>query len=769
MFIGIADNEASDGDADAELGETLNYVITASNDGDIALTNVVVSDSLTGESTTCPVVPVGGSCVLNASYVVTLDDVAAGNIANTGTADSDETDPDSDDEDVPVVANPAYTIDKELVSNADEDGNGEVSLNDTLTYKVTVTNTGDIAMDITVSDSLIDPSSNSCSAVAPQGGTCELIGTYVVDQDDVDAGEILNTGTGTSNLLDPIEDDLTVDVPQTVTLAIDKLTNGADDNTILAGESVTWTYQVTNTGNTTLDSLVVTDSDPAVTVSCPATTLAPGESTVCTASGTAVAGDYTNTGTADADGPQDQPASGSDNSGYFGASPSVSIDKKTNGVDSGATVLEGEAVTWTYEVTNTGNVDLTGVVVSDDQEGDVCTVDLAVGESTTCQATGVAGSGAYDNTGSADGSYTDDSGNTTPVGDSDDSDYFGASPSVSIDKVTNGADGQTILEGSAVTWTYTVTNTGNVALSDVVVSDDQEGAVCTVSLAVGESTTCEATGTAGSGAYSNTGSADTTFTDDSGNSTPVGDTDDSDYFGASPSFTIDKVTTTSTGTGDGEFAVAGDTITWTYTVVNTGNVDLTGIVVTDSVEGAVCTVDVAVGETATCTLDGTAIEGAYANTGVGDGTYTDDVGNSEDLNDTDDSGYTGINNNQPSIQFPERINIDPVGDNGFSSTITITNESDRLEADTVVISDFRIIVETGKGRNIETVDVNCTVNGQSAGDLDPPISFTGESADFEIECVTADGSRLRGSYKITFEAEILNRDRVFSTSTSVRF
>ena len=59
---------------------------------------------------------------------------------------------------------------------------------------------------------------------------------------------------------------------------------------------VKWTYRVTNTSAVELTDIEVVD-DKGVTVTCPATTLAAGESMTCTASGTAIEGVYTNVGT----------------------------------------------------------------------------------------------------------------------------------------------------------------------------------------------------------------------------------------------------------------------------------------------------------------------------------------------------------------------------------------------------------------------------------------------------------------------------------------
>ena len=93
-----------------------------------------------------------------------------------------------------------------------------------------------------------------------------------------------------------------------------------------------------------------------------------------------------------------------------------------------------DVIDYSFLVTNDGNVDLTGIVVSDDVLGTICTVDLVAGASTTCTASGTAEAGQYANLGTASFDYTDDSGNTTSGSASDPSHYFGATPSVDIVK-----------------------------------------------------------------------------------------------------------------------------------------------------------------------------------------------------------------------------------------------------------------------------------------------------------------------------------------------
>lgn len=105
-------------------------------------------------------------------------------------------------------------------------------------------------------------------------------------------------------------------------ISIIKKTNGTDNDipmgpSVPVGSTVNWTYDVTNIGGSTLTNIVVTD-DQGVAVSCPSTTLAVGQSMVCTASGTARAGQYTNIGTVTGKSPGGTNVTDSNPDNYFG-------------------------------------------------------------------------------------------------------------------------------------------------------------------------------------------------------------------------------------------------------------------------------------------------------------------------------------------------------------------------------------------------------------------------------------------------------------------
>ena len=172
------------------------------------------------------------------------------------------------------------------------------------------------------------------------------------------------------------------------------------------------------------------------------------------------------------------------------AIPGIDIEKATNGQDAdsptGPEIPVGDAVNWTYVVTNNGELPLSGIVVTDDQG---VTVDcngqttLAVGASMTCTASGLATAGQYANIGTVNA--TSDGG---PVSDTDPSHYFGTgSPSIlilkeiSIDGGSSWHDANDV--GSAVIavfpsdalYRFTVTNDGSAPLKDVVIEDSELG------------------------------------------------------------------------------------------------------------------------------------------------------------------------------------------------------------------------------------------------------------------------------------------------------
>ena len=395
-------------------------------------------------------------------------------------------------------------------------------------------------------------------------------------------------------------------------LMLMKQVNGQTEETapglfVPVGQPVTYTYLVTNPGDLTVGSVNLTDN-PAQTISCPSATIPPHGTIACTAAaGPASAGQHTDTATVTGQplingspaGPRTAPVS--DTANYFGSAPALTLVKDVNGQHEptapGLFVPVGNPVTFTYVVTNTGNVTLHPVTLTDNQLGAVTCPEtvLAPGDSETCTAAATAAVGPHQNTATATGQAVDNTG--APVGPpataTDTAHYFGSAPAISVVKDVNGqheptAPGLFVPVGDPVTFTYVVTNTGNVTLNPVSLNDNVLGAVtCPVALlAPADSETCTAAGgLSTAGAHQNTATASGQGVDNTGAPVgpPVSATDTANYFGSAPALTLVKdVNGQHEPTAPGLFVPVGNPVTFTYVVTNTGNVTLNPVTLTDN-------------------------------------------------------------------------------------------------------------------------------------------------------------------------------------------
>ena len=96
------------------------------------------------------------------------------------------------------------------------------------------------------------------STLAP-GASEDCTATYTTTQADVDAGSINNTGTvvGTPPTGPTVTDSSPLSIPATETPSIGLVKTASISTYAAPGTHVTYTYDVTNTGNTTLTSVTV--------------------------------------------------------------------------------------------------------------------------------------------------------------------------------------------------------------------------------------------------------------------------------------------------------------------------------------------------------------------------------------------------------------------------------------------------------------------------------------------------------------------------------
>lgn len=416
----LASNADADGSGTVTLGDVLTYTVTATNTGNVPLTNVVVTDPLTSPSSNnCASVPVAGTCVLTGTYTVIASDVTAGSISNTGSATSNEVPgPLNSTVRTKVYGTAGMTVSKTLSANADGDHSGTVSEGDVLTYKVTATNTGGVPLtNVAVSDTMIAPSSANCATVAVTA-RCVLTGNYTVTAADVTAGTISNTGSATSNEVPgPVNQTVNTPVASSPAMTVVKVlasnADGDSSGSVTEGDVLTYTVTATNTGNVALTGVVVNDSlispssNNCATVAIGNTCVLTGTYTVTSADVTA--GSVSNTGSATSN-EVGGPISSTVRTPVV-SSPAMTVLKQlTNNADGDGTgnVSLGDVLTYTITATNIGNVTLTNVLVGDPLIRPLSITCPSVAVGNTCVLTGThtvsasdVTAGTITNTGSA--------------------------------------------------------------------------------------------------------------------------------------------------------------------------------------------------------------------------------------------------------------------------------------------------------------------------------------------------------------------------------
>ena len=571
-------------------GEIISYAYTVTDTGNVTLHHIVLTDNRLGP-VTCAFTSLGPghSMTCRAAHVTTQGDVDAGRIANgadvtgrpptgppvTGTAHAA----------VDAIHHPGVALVK-TASPSEYSVPGE-----TISYTYAVTNTGNVTLHaIALTDSRLGAVTCPDTTLAVgQSTTCTT--QHVTTRADVDAGHIANTADVTAR--PPAGPPVTGTGRDTVhairTPAIQVAKSSSPDTFGAAGETITYSYAVTNTGNVTLHRITLTDSRLGP-VTCPDPALAPAASMTCTASYTTTQadvdrGDIENAAVVTGHPPVGPPVTDADAVAVPAVHlPRIDLVKSAFPVQYGAA---GEQITYSYTVTNSGNVTLHNIALTDDRLGPVACLaaTLAPGQSTTCLG--------YYLTTQADvdaGQITNaaivagDPPTGPPVTDGDTA-AIRATRAPAIAERKTAFPMEFDAPGEQITYTYTVTNSGNVTLRDVTLTDDRLGPVaCPRSaLAPGASMTCQAVivTTAAEVARGQLANV-ATVTGDPPTGPPVTARDaQTVYVIHHPGIAVAKTASPAT------YDAPGTAIAYTYTVVNTGDVTLHDVTLTDDRLGAV--------------------------------------------------------------------------------------------------------------------------------------------------------------------------------------
>ncbi|MBW6481056.1 MAG: DUF11 domain-containing protein, partial [Bacteroidales bacterium] len=186
------------------VGDVINYTIVIQNTGNVTLSNIVVTDPLTGLNTTIAMLAPGASQTFNESYTITQADVDAGSVTNTASAEGEDTNgdlvSDNDSATVTAIQNPEITVTKTA------DPSTYDAADDIITYTITLTNDGNVTVynpavsdpQATTGPDYVSGDTNG-DGVLDVGETWVYEATYVITQADIDAGSFTNTATGSGS------------------------------------------------------------------------------------------------------------------------------------------------------------------------------------------------------------------------------------------------------------------------------------------------------------------------------------------------------------------------------------------------------------------------------------------------------------------------------------------------------------------------------------------------------------------------------------------
>ncbi len=553
-----------------DSGDTVGYTILARNDSSVTLDGVTITGEETDTGAALPVpgcpalsLPPNGTetCVTDRRLV--LADLDRGRVNVTATATGQlpalpgqtttlgTTGQGSTS--TPLSDTPKLVVANSVSGTSDQNHNGLTDAGDMITYGVRVTNTGtSTTADVTVAESAagatVSAVALTCDAPEPAsivpGESLGCTGSYTITPSDVDTPAATVTATATAAGTSragagrPVEGPaattstrLTQDGELAAQLAPGALADTNGDGRTDAGDTLTYSATVTNSGTVTLTAVGATltlaaPAGPAPAPECsPATpaSLAPGAQLTCTAAYTLTQSDV-DKGEVGAT----LAASGKAGTAKVAADPvtrTTPLDRST-GITAEASVSgvvdrngdgqlqAGDTIKYAVVVTDTGTVTLSQVSVAGELAAPgapdpvlTCSPKqlgkLAAGAVMTCAGAYVVTQSDVDKGGVG---YTVTARGLSPTQEpvesvpSTVSTPLGAAPALSLDATTTSVAHGT---GDVLDYAITAANTGTVTLTAVVVTArlDPPAAPppsleCTpgapVTLAPGEKLTCTA-------------------------------------------------------------------------------------------------------------------------------------------------------------------------------------------------------------------------------------------------------------------------------------
>jgi uncharacterized repeat protein (TIGR01451 family) len=391
---------------------------------------------------------------------------------------------------VPGVSNPSWTL------SAIPSPTSFTVAGQPIGYSYTLTNTGDVTINsIAVSGTKTGTISCLASTLAVGASTtCTSSYTtlpadlganipYSVTATGVPAGGTLANASASGNITFTAQPSWTLStIPSPTSFTA-------------AGQAVAYGHTLTNTGNVTINSIALSGSKTG-TISCPAVSLAVGGTVTCTSTYTTLSTDlgsnipYSVTAVGVPTGGTLANAAASGSIAFI-AQPSWTVSAIPNPTSFAAA---GVSIGYSFTLTNLGNVPINSISMTGSKTGSIScpATPLAVGGTATCTssyttlpadlgsnipysatALGVPAGGTLANA-AVSGSIT-----------------FTALPALTIAEVATSPETYSNA-GQVIAYSFKVTNTGNVTIGSIAVTDTKVSAITcpATTLTLGASTTC---------------------------------------------------------------------------------------------------------------------------------------------------------------------------------------------------------------------------------------------------------------------------------------
>ena len=371
-------------------GTMVTFTYKVENTGTATIICNSINDDKIGD------VPINGPIVLSggvgASFTKTKSDTIESTITNTATAfcEKDGGDPVNDLSNAVLVTvvNPAASLDKTASKTQGQVGSDplQVTANIDVFYAFKVTNTGNVALTNCV---VTDPNlpglvSNIPSPLAPNAmfTVFSLVAEQYTDDFQNTGSLSCDVPTTMGDSIGPITDTADVDVVDPM-ITLDKTASktqgqvGSDPLQVTANIDVFYAFKVTNSGDVPLTNCVVTDPNLPGLVSNIPSPLAPNAMfTVFSSVAEQYTDDFQNTGTVTCDDVAMVTPTDSDTADVDVVDPMLMIEKRVDNQLGPITVPDGIFVTYSFKVTNSGDVPLTNCVVTDPLSGLVIVNDI---------------------------------------------------------------------------------------------------------------------------------------------------------------------------------------------------------------------------------------------------------------------------------------------------------------------------------------------------------------------------------------------------------